>query len=230
MAYGGALINQTGFQNAPVSLMAQINDYLLTQGFDLGSTADNTQYFFQGGPNDVWFAPLNNETMTPSGPTGRLAELPEAIPFMTTWQVKKLIAAGAKNILVMLLPPLNRAPESVAGLSAPELNAFSDFVQKINGGIVAGLSSINCTAITLKVFDAYQFSDGLLKDPQRYGLRNLTSPCLQNYNKFLRGKGEVDPIICEYPVEYLFWDGAGHPTTKVHSLVGLEVRRILGLE
>ena len=130
MAYGGGLINQTGYQNAPVSLMAQINDYLLTQGFDLAPTADTTQYIFQGGPNDVWFAPMNNETMTASGPVGRLAELPQAIPLMTTGQIKKLIAAGAKNILVMLLPPLNRVPESLAQLSTVELTAFSQSLSK----------------------------------------------------------------------------------------------------
>jgi phospholipase/lecithinase/hemolysin len=229
MAYGGGLINQTGFQNAPVSLMAQINDYLLTQDFNLGSTSDETQYIFQGGPNDVWFAPMNNQTMTASGPKGRLAELPEAIPFMITWQVRKLIQAGAKNILVMLLPPLHRVPESVAQLSPAELIAFSQFVQLINTGIKTGLASINSPGVALKVFDAYAFTEGLILNPQRYGLKEVTMPCLANYNEFLRGKGGVAPVICAHPEQFLFWDGAGHPTTTIHNMVGVEVRRLVGL-
>jgi phospholipase/lecithinase/hemolysin len=229
MAYGGGLINQTGFQDAPVSLMAQINDYLLTQGFDLGSTADTTQYIFQGGPNDIWFAPMNNETMTASGPTGRLAELPTAIPFMVTWQISKLIQAGAKNILIILLPPLHRVPESVAQLSPAELIAFSQFVQQINAGIRAGLASINSTAVSLKVFDAYAFTEGLISNPLKYGLTIVNQPCFANYNAFLRGKGGVPPVVCQHPERYLFWDGAGHPTTTVHNLVGLQVRGLIGL-
>ena len=209
--------------------MAQINDYMLTQDFDLGSSSDETQYIFQGGPNDIWFAPMNNETMTASGPVGRLAELPTAIPFMITWQVGKLIQAGAKNILVMLLPPLHRVPGSVAQLSPAGLLAFSQFVQQINGGIRAGLATINSPGASLKVFDAYAFTEGLFQNPQKYGLKDLTDPCLANYNEFLRGKGNVAPVICPHPEEFLFWDGAGHPTTTVHNLVGLEVRKLIGL-
>ena len=33
-AYGGALVNQSGYQLGPPSLMAQINDFLISRHFD----------------------------------------------------------------------------------------------------------------------------------------------------------------------------------------------------
>jgi len=39
----------------------------------------------------------------------------------------------------------------------------------------------------------------------------------------------VPPVVCPHPETYLFWDGAGHPTTTVHNLVGLQVRSLIGL-
>jgi len=44
-AYGGALVNQSGYQLGPPSLMAQINDFLISRHFDVHADANDTQYF-----------------------------------------------------------------------------------------------------------------------------------------------------------------------------------------
>jgi phospholipase/lecithinase/hemolysin len=109
-AYGGAVVNQSASNNGPPSLMAQVNDYLISNHFNLTAVADETQYDFCGGSNDIFGAPLSNETLTAQGVNGDLAAMAVELPLLIGSQIRKLITAGATNILVMLLPSISDAP------------------------------------------------------------------------------------------------------------------------
>ena len=61
-SYGGAVVNQPPSNNGPTSLMAQINNYLISCHFDLTAVANERQYIFCGA-NDIFDAPLSNETL-----------------------------------------------------------------------------------------------------------------------------------------------------------------------
>ena len=225
-AYGGALINQTGYQNAPPSLMAQINDYLISEHFDVRDIADKTQYVFWGGANDVLFSPISNETLTAEGVKGSLARLEFTLPFLATWQISKLIEAGATNILVMLMFSWSNAP-LLQTYSPAQRQVLSNFAQTLNTFIQSNISATPHEGVNLQFFDTFNFMDRALANPRDYGLVNVTSPCLENWEIFLEGIGGEAPVVCKNPDEYFFWDGGGHPTAKVHAILANEVTRFL---
>lgn len=206
--------------------MAQVNDYLISYHFNVTAVADETQYIFWGGANDIFGAPLSNKTLTAQGVTGNLAAMTIKLPALTGSQIQKLINAGATNILVMLLPSLSNAPIVTQSYSLTQLQVLSQLTSVIDEGVKTNVSAVVKDGVTLKFFDVVGFTQQILDNPGQYGIVNTTHPCLENWDVFLLGKGGEQPIVCANPDEFLFWDGE-HPTAKVHGMFGNEVIRFL---
>jgi phospholipase/lecithinase/hemolysin len=219
-AYGGAVINQSASNNGPPSLMAQVNDYLISKHFKLDDVAEDTQYIWWGGANDI-FDVLSTEGVGPS-----LAALAVGIPFLTASQIGKLIHAGAKNILILLLPTWSNSPLITPVLSPAQLQALSQFNDLVNAGIVANVTAITPPDVNLKFFDTVGFTKKIFENPAHFGVVNLTAPCLTNFEIFLRGVGGQAPIVCSNPDEFFFWDGE-HPTTRVQKIFAKAVMKLL---
>lgn len=206
--------------------MAQVNDYLISNHFNLTAVADETQYIFWGGSNDIFGAPLSNETLTAQGVNGNLAAMAVELPLLTVSQIRKLITAGATNILVMLLPSISNAPIITQSYSLTQRQFLSQFTAVINEGIKTNVSAVVKDGVKLGFFDVVGFTQRILDNPGQYGLVNITHPCLENWQVFLDGNGGEQPKVCGNPDEFLFWDGE-HPTAKVHAMFGNEVMRFL---
>ena len=216
-AYGGAVLNNSASNGGPPSVMAQVNDYLIGQRFDVRSIADETQYVFWGGSNDI----LDTAQDTPQ----YLQNLVFDIPFLTAWQIRKLLDAGAKNILVMLLPSWSFAPLVTATASAAQLQQFHQLAQIINGYVQANVTALG-QGVNMKVFDVLGLQNKIIQDPHTYGFVNVTAPCLSNWPLFINGTGGETPKICSNPDEFLFWDGE-HPTKRAHALLAEQVMELL---
>jgi phospholipase/lecithinase/hemolysin len=222
-AYGGAVINQSASNNGPPSLMAQVNDYLISKHFDVSAVADDTQYVWWGGANDI-FDVLSTEGVGPS-----LAALAVGIPFLTAAQIGKLIHAGAKNILIMLIPTWSNSPLIKPILTTAQLTALSQFNDLVNAGIISNVTAIAPADVNLKFFDTVGFTQNILDNPADFGLVNTTAPCLANFEVFLHGAGGQAPIVCSNPDEFFFWDGE-HPTTRVQTFYAKAVMELLNWE
>lgn len=205
--------------------MAQINDYLISHHFDLKSVANDTQYIFFGGGNDIFYAPLSNETLTASGVKDGLATLRATLPGVITWQVSKLVEGGAKNILLMLLMPWHTTPIAQS-FSSAQRNVLKEYTQRLNSDIKSNVSTL-AQSVNLQVFDTYEYVLKVQDHPADYGLVNVTAPCLENWEIFMEGVAGQEPQICSTPDEYFYWDGQGHPSAKVHELLATEVSRFL---
>ena len=224
-AYGGAVVNQSASGNGPPSLMGQINDYLISNHFDLENVAPETLYIFWGGSNDV----LSALATDPNGTFFETALLVvgASLPQLIASQIGKLTQAGATNILVVLSPSLTYTPVISSWISPDQGETLTQFTKGLNQAIVSNVSAIATHGVNIMFSDLARFTQNILQDPQAYGLVNVTSPCLQNWEVFLYGIGGQEPILCSDPDEYLFWDGE-HPTTKVQAIFAVEIMKSIG--
>jgi thermolabile hemolysin len=220
-AYGGAVLNNSNTNGGPPSAMAQINDYLIGQHFNVSSIADETQYVFWAGANDI----LDTAQDTPQYVNNLVFD----IPYLTTLQIGKLIKAGAKNILVMLLPSWANTPVVTETATAEQIQQFAQLTIAINGYIQSNLTALQAPGINLQIFDLPTALGKILQDPQAYGYVNVTAPCLANWPDFINGTGGVTAQVCSNPDEFFFWDGE-HPSARTHGLLAQEVLAFLGWE
>jgi phospholipase/lecithinase/hemolysin len=113
--------------------------------------------------------------------------------------VKTLQAAGAQNIVVPNLPNLGLTPEFYGSVDATQ------FSLTFNQALVAGLPP------GVYLFDTYGLLNGIVSDPSRYGLANVTQACFDG------------TTVCANPNQYLFWDDI-HPTTYADSILASQIR------
>ena len=144
--------------------------------------------------------------------------------------IKRLIDAGAKNILIMGLPDLSYFPGFTADFSPHKGIIFAQLLKSINNGFMSSILTwpTDVDDLNLKFFDTMTLFNTIFSDPQRYSLTNITSPCLENWQNFGRrgATGEGIPKICQEPDKFFFWDG-WHPTTYLHSIIAREVMNFL---
>lgn len=122
---------------------------------------------------------------------------------------QQLIDAGARHILLPLLPDLGMAPFVVEGGAASAL-AFHHASASVNTGLLsmANVLSGQNPGVTIRTFDTPGFVQGLLD----LGLDGVT-PCVSG------GFWGVDGV-CANPEQRLFWDGT-HFSAVAHQQMGL---------
>jgi len=225
-AYGGALVSLEGPTGSPPALMATINDYLISRKFNLSSSdEDKTLYIIEGGANDVFVAleagALTNQT--------REQTLIETLPGLVHFITERIVSAGGRHVVVFKLAPLYISPY-LSSLSPETLekikNLTLDLVDLITVKITNLRSSLD---VDIQLYDPSDLWLDAYENPEKYGFKNSTGNCLQNWIDFLYG--HVTPgeqaIECKEPNEYLFWDGF-HPTTKFHELWAHDIEEKLG--
>jgi outer membrane lipase/esterase len=91
--------------------------------------------------------------------------------------------------------------------------------QLFNGGLDGVVAQMEAVLPSIKIdrLDAWRVLRELVARPERFGLTDVTSPCITPY---------VAPFICETPDEFLFWDGI-HPTKAVHDIIATEAATVL---
>ena len=151
----------------------------------------NALYVVWAGAND-FFAALENPLLFESIVTNAASNIASAICGLS--------AAGARHFAVGNLPDIGLTP-----LAEGNRESLTFLSVQFNQALAQALTALplGC-AETLVVLDAFQFIQSLVSQPTKYGLENVTTPCIS------LGPG----ADCS---KYLFWDTA-HPTTKGHAL------------
>ena len=191
-AYGGAM---TGTGNAQGSFFGvtipvpnigtQIATYLQSN-----TPSANQLFTIWGGANDF----LNGGQTNPYIPAGNIAT-----------EIATLAAAGAKQFLVVNLPPLGDLPIT-SSMPAPvpqELNALSAGFNAILSAETTQLQQ--SLGIQIQTLDVNSLFTSVIADPAHYGFTNVTSDAVQD-NGGTNAQG------------YLFWDIV-HPTTAADALI-----------
>lgn len=126
----------------------------------------------------------------------------------TAAAAETLIAAGARQIVFGGLPDIGLTPAAAAG-GLSGVTAATAFSQITNQALVQEAIRLNAqTSAVVSVFDTYSLLTDIVNNPAKYGITNVTTPCL------------LDPACLSDPDsadQYLFWDEF-FPTTTVHEI------------
>ncbi|HEX2973191.1 MAG TPA: SGNH/GDSL hydrolase family protein [Tepidisphaeraceae bacterium] len=178
------------------SLEAQVAAYCTT-----ATPAANDLFILWAGANDL----LDGQT-NPAIPASAV-----------THQVATLAAAGAKNFLVLNLPPLGHTPRFV---NSPLQMPMDSLAIQFNSALATGLDELLPELpadVHLTQFDVHDLFTQLAQDPAQAGFTNITD------SAFLAGP---PASIVANPDEYVYWDSI-HPTHAAHQMLAEHVAAVL---
>ena len=183
------------------TLRQQADQYLAALGG--GVIADGTVHVVFGGGNDVRQSLGTTDYR-------QLLALVNASAGNVQGIVRDLLAAGADEVLVMLVPNVGLAPDvRLAGLERQATFASAAINIVLLGKLKPQLASRK-----VRVLDTFGLVSRVAVRPKRYGLTEVKAPCVDFGS------------ICTAPGQYLFWDGI-HPTTRTHSILADSAGRLL---
>ncbi len=173
----------------------QITNYLATNP----TIADETLFVVWGGANDL----LNTTSQTVIIDTA----------IQQAFNVHRLIHAGAKDILILNLPPLGAIPRlNTTPFAVAETKATILYNQTLDAAL-AVVRKMDVKADTdIFRLDIFSLFNKVLANPAAFALSNVKASSQFNY--------VVNPDT------YLFWDGL-HPTTHGHNLIALSAITLL---
>lgn len=130
--------------------------------------------------------------------------------------IQRLALAGARNFLVVNVPPLGSTPTVIATVGAERAagvnqlaGGFRAALQPAINQLAAGLARAGIS-IDVRVVDSFGLLVDVLQDPGAYGFATVT------------GIGQQSPDPARDDADrYLFWDGF-HPTAHAHYQVAAE--------
>ena len=219
-AFGGALSSDNNLTDADLPALADNLSGLQEQVEEFSMIADalpNTQNslnVISAGANDYFAALTSPES---------LGDLPiEQLPNVVTGNIisglEQLNAVGAKDFIVMNLPPLEDTPfanfldqQSEADVSSTigQLTALHN--QQLSQKI--GEFSDRNPDTNVILLDANALFNEAADNPEVFGFNNTTESCLINFQPGFNFEG-----VCDNPGEFLFWDDV-HPTATTHQII-----------
>ncbi|MFM0340796.1 SGNH/GDSL hydrolase family protein [Paraburkholderia fungorum] len=135
-----------------------------------------------------------------------------------------LIAGGAKNILVLNLPDISRAP--IFKLKPGEDDVASK-VRVVNAELDSAIAAMRTeygARVNIQLFDANALFNRLFQNPAAYGFQNATDSCLDinrtGFSNFM--ESHMPRPECKNPDTFVFWDML-HPTARTHRMLADDV-------
>ena len=135
-----------------------------------------------------------------------------------------LIDGGARNILVLNLPDVSRAPIFRLKRGSGDVAAK---VPAINRGLATMVESLRQqygAEVNIQLFDANALFTRLFDDPLAYGFQNSAESCLEidrtGMSNFM--ERHAPRPACKDPDSFVFWDIL-HPTTRTHRILADQV-------
>ena len=213
---------------------AAADDYYVIPGVD--SQVDSYLAYMQSAPN---YQPANTLFAVFIGGNDLINYGRSVDPMLATEKtaLTKLIDSGARHILLLNLPPFDRAPTFVDANStrtdAADIRAqILDFNAKLVTLRDSLVSQYGANGVTLNIhiYDTKSQVDDLLDHPAAYGRTNSTDSCL-DLSDSSSGNYLTDHARradCTDADTYVFWDRL-HPTTASHRLIALGYNGVGGV-
>ncbi|SCV67194.1 BQ2448_5840 [Microbotryum intermedium] len=137
-----------------------------------------------------------------------------------TWVdvINTLYSYGARNFLVLGVPPTERTP-LVQSYNATNITTFGENVNKYNAMLTSFIPWIPLSypGTRAMLFDTQPFLNALLDDPYRYGFVDATDVCPAY--EYVSGDPFVNSPLCPWPFTEMTWASSYHPTWPVHRLL-----------
>jgi thermolabile hemolysin len=137
-----------------------------------------------------------------------------------TQALQSLIQSGARNILLLKLPDVSKAPVFGIKTTGPTVAAQVIELNSRLTALVSALQSQYGSSLNIQLYDTYALFNDLLANPAKYQVSNTTQSCLNintdSSTNYL-SKQSARPQ-CSNPDSFVFWDTL-HPTTHTHKLL-----------
>jgi len=136
--------------------------------------------------------------------------------------LKKLVAGGARKILVVKLPDVSVAPVFTMKNGRNDAHTVLGKVEYYNAHIraVAERVAAATKGTEIRVVNSREYFDEILANPKKFGFTNTKESCLQIDSPSSLGymQAQKPRAGCTDPAKYVFWDTL-HPTTRTHELM-----------
>ncbi|KAF8850272.1 hypothetical protein BDZ45DRAFT_751925 [Acephala macrosclerotiorum] len=225
LAVAGTTLDNHVTDSYPVPVTEQVFNRFMpgyAEGFWTPWKSDDTLFIMFIGINDVMI-------MNPiAGP--ELISIDQRL-FKTHMKLlNSLYGTGARNFLLMNVPPLERVwqPPSVPQAEKDKYGSdalmYNRRVEKVAGALKGEFDDAN-----VWVFDTHRIVNEALDDPKRFwqtsGIKNTTEFC----KKYELGTPTTDYFDseCGIRVDEYFWLNALHPTYPIHDLIAEKVAKML---
>ncbi|MCC6511235.1 MAG: SGNH/GDSL hydrolase family protein [Pirellulaceae bacterium] len=207
---GGTNFAVNGSRAAGVSpygtpdLTEQVSSFLLASG---GTANSEDIFVVWAGANDIFFGASAGETNF----------IPNAIEAIGS-SVAALYAAGARNIVILDLPPLGQTPFFIGTMSSKQLNAATNAFNSALSSLIRGLRHQlpKMKMVDVKISRLFQ---SIAQSPQLYGLQNTRDSATLFDPVTGIGYALSPGVIAD---RYLFWDSV-HPSARGHKIIALYV-------
>lgn len=197
------------------NLAQQVNALKSTKPTDAASALFTV---FIGG-NDVRTAAKQNDTgFVTAGVNAEISA------------INTLIAAGARNFLVVNVPDVGLIPEFTQESPAGKAQLAHDDSILFNQLLAAGLAGFN-SGVNLKLFDLFAANNDFVANAASYGISNTTDPCYTNVNAGIANPsapptttaacGGINPATgLAFKInQFQYWDHI-HPSAVVQAAFG----------
>ena len=137
-----------------------------------------------------------------------------------TQAVQTLINAGARNILILTLPDVSKAPVFTIKTNGATVAAEVVDLNNQLTAMVSGLRAQYGSNLNIRLFDTYALFNDVLNNPANYNVTNTSTSCLNiNTDSTLNYLETQNPrSTCTNPDTFVFWDTL-HPTTHTHKVL-----------
>ncbi|HBK06983.1 MAG TPA: hypothetical protein DDZ81_14245 [Acetobacteraceae bacterium] len=225
-AFGGAETGTTPQNANDLALQAISLPFQLTTFKTAEPNVSSTALFTVSiGANDL-LAVLADTTLTP---TQQAIDLQAAVTNEVSF-VRSLVAAGAKNVLVLNVPDLGKIPEvttgAVIGADTPSPGLVTEATYlsaAYNASLANQLGVIG--GATIQVVDLATLIDNAIATPATYGLTNVTTPVWSgDYTSASSGTLTTSDLATQN--QSLFFDHL-HPTETGQTVMMQAAQQIL---
>ncbi|KAL7753629.1 hypothetical protein RI367_000560 [Sorochytrium milnesiophthora] len=172
LAYGAASSNY-GDQSFWLSLVVEAVDGQISSYLDNNTPDCNTLYIIWAGANDLQGAA---NSFASDADRATLKARPATTAQYVQQDIQSLIDAGAKNIAVVNLPDIGRAPEW-SSYAPSDVALMSGATQEFNSRLAGVVSSIQGARVVL--LDAFSIATSIMNNPGPSGFSDVKTACLQ---------------------------------------------------
>ncbi|WP_052250270.1 SGNH/GDSL hydrolase family protein [Enterobacter sp. Bisph1] len=186
-------------------LHQQMDSFEAYARYSKGYAIDKTLFFIFFGGNDL----INDR------------KKPEEIIGNYSTEIPRLIADGAKQIVLFTLPDFSKVP-AVQSRSEYEKKLLQQNVYTFNNMLTALVTSLKKDHPEVKFItaDLFTYFEKLINNPVEYGYANNKDTCLKmsgsKIDYFTGRKPTADCVKTK--AAYMFWDNM-HPTTMTHQYI-----------
>lgn len=147
--------------------------------------------------------------------------------------ITKLLAAGAKTLLVVNVPDVGVIPEFTQNSPAGQAATATQDSIAYNASLASGVATIAAAnaGTNIKLFDLFSFNNAYIANAASVGITNTTDACYTAYDGVINTPatfltinpacGKLDPTTGQAANigQFQYWDTI-HPTAKVQAAFG----------